>query len=877
MKLTALRLHNVKRFAGRGVAIEGIADGVNVLTAANEHGKSTCFEALHALFFQAHTGTPNSVRLLRPYSGGNPLVEADIAVDDRRYRLAKQFYGGRRAAVTDIATGRLVAQADEAEAFIADLVRGGTSGPAGLLWVRQGVTGIENRSRGEEENDKRVRESLLSSVQGEVEALTGGRRMAEILDACEAELSRLVTQTLKPKAGGRYAAARDERDRLEADEARLAREVTLLHAALDRRRRVLARLAEIETAGEDAARKAAIGTAEAGVEAAKFHDAALSRANAEADLAARHRDEAQQALDGFDAALARGAELAERLRKADGGLAATLDRRTAAIAESEAAAAEVLAAEQRERDGRDLLARLDAALQARDAAARLDGARHRLEQAEALRAAIESVAAAHAVLVLPKDAIERLEALDIKLVRLRAAAEVGLPTLRLDYAAGATGTVTLDRQPLPDGADRGFAGIVTLDLPGIGRLTLDANRPSEALDAIATAEAARRALLLSLGVDDLAAARRRQAEALQNQGELERARARLADLAPGGVEPLRLEVARLVGLSQAPVAIDADPDPDTVRAGLAEAGERIERARNRAREALVMRGQADDATVRAQTDHAALRQQFDAVELILGPAAGRAAGRQARAEALGAARARCDAAQDRARPLRGVSRDLAGAEAALSRARSVAEAARRESAELREALADSNGQIRTRSEDAIEESWAETRDALAAASEAVKRFETEVAVLDRLRRVLAEKKSAASDLYLKPVMAELTPLIGLLFDDIAVTFDGDTLLPHNVRRNGQDEDVDRLSGGMREQLSVLTRLAFARLLARDGRPAPVILDDALVYSDDDRIERMFDALHRQSRDQQIIVFSCRQRAFARLGGHALTMVPWVPE
>ena len=36
------------------------------------------------------------------------------------------------------------------------------------------------------------------------------------------------------------------------------------------------------------------------------------------------------------------------------------------------------------------------------------------------------------------------------------------------------------------------------------------------------------------------------------------------------------------------------------------------------------------------------------------------------------------------------------------------------------------------------------------------------------------------------------------------------------------------------------------------------------------------ALHRQSRDQQIIVFSCRQRAFAKLGGHALTMVDWSP-
>lgn len=125
-------------------------------------------------------------------------------------------------------------------------------------------------------------------------------------------------------------------------------------------------------------------------------------------------------------------------------------------------------------------------------------------------------------------------------------------------------------------------------------------------------------------------------------------------------------------------------------------------------------------------------------------------------------------------------------------------------------------------------------------------------------------------------MSELRPLLGLLFDDISIVFDENTLLPQTVRRNGQDEDVDRLSGGMREQLSVLTRLAFARLLARDGRPTPVILDDALVYSDDDRIERMFDALHRQSHDQQILVFSCRQRAFAKLGGNILQMSDWQP-
>ncbi len=66
------------------------------------------------------------------------------------------------------------------------------------------------------------------------------------------------------------------------------------------------------------------------------------------------------------------------------------------------------------------------------------------------------------------------------------------------------------------------------------------------------------------------------------------------------------------------------------------------------------------------------------------------------------------------------------------------------------------------------------------------------------------------------------------------------------------------------------RLAFARLLAKSGQHAPLILDDALVYSDDDRIEKMFDALHGTANDLQIIVLSCRQRAFRELGAPGLS-------
>jgi hypothetical protein len=94
----------------------------------------------------------------------------------------------------------------------------------------------------------------------------------------------------------------------------------------------------------------------------------------------------------------------------------------------------------------------------------------------------------------------------------------------------------------------------------------------------------------------------------------------------------------------------------------------------------------------------------------------------------------------------------------------------------------------------------------------------EVAVLTRLRDALEAARSQLREHYFAPVLRELRPLLGLLFDDAIVTFDEDTLLPRSVRRNGLDEQVGALSGGMREQFAIPTRLAFARLLAKGGQP-----------------------------------------------------------
>lgn len=875
MKLTGLRLHNVRRFAGRGVAVEGIGDGVNVLCAVNEFGKSTCFDALHALFFQPHTGTPGAVQGLRPYSGGNPLVEADILTGDGAFRLTKQFYGGRKAMVREIGSGRIVAQSDEAERYIANLVQGGTAGPAGLLWVRQGITGIERRSAKDEEGEKRARESVLASVQGEVESLTGGRRMSQAMAACEEELSRLVTTTGRPKAGGPYAQALEDQERLVESERRLAAEVKALREALDRRRTLRARLDELENPERQAARRADVGQAETAFVTARAQGEALKTAEAEAALARSRRDAGRQSLDDYRQKRMRFTALSARTADATQARDEALERQHGATATGQEAAAAVEAAERDESEARELLTRLERALRARDAAERLVIVKQALAQAEAGRVEVETLQAEMKARSLPAGAVKQLEALESELVGLRAASAAQAPSLRVEYRPSATATVRMDGAALADGEERVLTRDATLEIEGIGRLTLALPRAQSGRDDLARAEARRSVLLATLGVDNLPEARRREAAISDLDTKLGLARQRLALLAPDGLPALQEQIARLE--SQSTAAGETAGDPEVARGALALAGERVTASRGAVRAAQSQRDAAQTAVVEAERALASIAAELAGLAAVLGPEEDRAGRDIALASALTEAEAGFAQAQAQLDGLRANATDLAGAEAKLRRMRSVAEAASLETAQLREEAAGLDAHIRAHSDSAVEEAWQEASDKLAAIRKRVAGQEREVALLSRLRGALEAARTEARDHYFAPVLAELRPLLGLLFEDATVTFDEDTLLPRTVNRNGLEEPVGVLSGGMREQLAVLTRLAFARLLAKDGQPAPVILDDALVYSDDDRIERMFDALHRQASDQQIIVFSCRQRAFSQLGGNILRMVPWTPD
>ena len=150
------------------------------------------------------------------------------------------------------------------------------------------------------------------------------------------------------------------------------------------------------------------------------------------------------------------------------------------------------------------------------------------------------------------------------------------------------------------------------------------------------------------------------------------------------------------------------------------------------------------------------------------------------------------------------------------------------------------------------------------------KYRGEVEALDLLLRVLRDAERAAKERYVGPLVRRIRPYLDALFPDAELEVDATFRITTIARQCGA-EPFERLSDGTREQIAVLARLAFAELLADQGRPAVVVLDDALAFSDDQRIEQMFDILVHAAAKLQIILLTCRERVFARLPARRLRL------
>ena len=66
-------------------------------------------------------------------------------------------------------------------------------------------------------------------------------------------------------------------------------------------------------------------------------------------------------------------------------------------------------------------------------------------------------------------------------------------------------------------------------------------------------------------------------------------------------------------------------------------------------------------------------------------------------------------------------------------------------------------------------------------------------------------------------------------------------------------------------MGVISRLAYADLLKEAGRPTLIILDDALVHSDDQRLEQMKRVLFDAAQRHQVLLFTCHPAAWRDMG------------
>jgi uncharacterized protein YhaN len=189
--------------------------------------------------------------------------------------------------------------------------------------------------------------------------------------------------------------------------------------------------------------------------------------------------------------------------------------------------------------------------------------------------------------------------------------------------------------------------------------------------------------------------------------------------------------------------------------------------------------------------------------------------------------------------------------------------------ELGQEIARLEGQIENAGGDGIGESLASTRELREVAERDRARRSNRLAALQLLRKTVDTCLAEGQERYYAPVRRHLRPFLNDLFPGAELQL-GDGFGIEGLKRGGdQAEPFTRLSDGTQEQIAVLVRLAMGAMLTEQGQPTPIILDDALVFSDDDRITRMFDALSRAGQNQQIVVLTCRTRAFEQLGGRSV--------
>ena len=818
MKLRQLELEQFRKF-DRPLRIAGVADGLNLIVGPNEMGKSTLFAALQAVLFERHRSQAQTVKSFQPagHEGASPRVALSFEIEGRRHRIEKRFLRRATAELAMPDGRRLHGEAAE-EALESLLAGGGGNGSAGGRRGTAEALGIwsllwvgQGQSLALPEMAPAARGTLQTALEAEVGEVLAGDHGTLLIKSIEQALYELIYKTGRPR--GRYKEADETREGLEAEIADLEARRAELERDLNELDGVRA---EYERVRADQSADAA--AAELAELMARRDQLMVRRAEireAEADLKEKHA-----ALEHAEAEQARRRALREAL------VAAEAEHEAAAAIEADAAGAAV-------------------------EAERVAG--ERTDRAERLQATVDAAANHHRSLQRLAHAVRQRD--DARAALRAAASEVALD---LDPAALDRVRVA-GRQLDTPGRSLRIVDPLEIEIASIGRITVRPVVPDRRRLQSSLRDAERRIAL------ELKALGLRPPSPGVRQLEFDLAASERPPGAAAGLGP--------TGGSAAPW-----PDAAAVESALAEAERRINGLQAQLREArgdlaASVEGRQERSEARGQAiarrEHAErhlerLRSDLADAEQLVDAAA--------LAERALALRGEVGICEQRQRALHegAPQQSFEELEQRITELKGIGE---RRAGTLREqelAMERLRARIQALAGNGLDERLASARRRCDELERECAKYRREVEALELLWQVLREAERDSKERYLAPLVRRIRPYLQALFPGADLEVD-ESFRITAVARTGGGEPFDRLSEGTREQIAILTRLALAELLADQGRPAVVVLDDALVFSDDRRIEQMFEILGCAAAKLQIIVLTCRERVFQGLAAHRLRL------
>lgn len=887
LQLTRLRVDKLRQFR-QPFELRDLTPGLNLFCGPNEAGKSTLVRAIRAAFFERYRS--KVVEDLRPHgdASAQPSVEIDFLLGAQQGRLHKSFLGSK--ARCSLTLGGQTWDGTDAEDHLGTLLgfthaaKGASKaehwGIPGLLWVEQG-TGQElaeaaGHARGHIHTALQAR---ISEASAGALAATGGD---ELLAKFRAERDALLTTAGKPRADYQDAITREHE--LSQTLAEIDAGIAAYQQQVDQLARLRAQHRQDEQARPWEPLREQLAAARRNEEAVAQAASRLADVQAVLQPMLRQRDllvEQIRSQDDLAARVVRSREqcvqAAEAMARAQA--ATTLARQHAVGANAAAEQAHHGLAAARD-------AATHAALQVQRQAA--------VDACERHQRALQSAQAAQAQLdeLLKQAAVSSLSEADVQALRRHERGWQDLVlqrkavSTRLQFTLNDGQAVTLHgaagAEPLSGQGERLLGEPVTLHLPGLGELTITPG--GRDLATLSTdIDAARRKLddrLRALGVVDLAEA---EARLVQQRGlliHLGHARESLRQFAPQGLEPLKQALAQAEGQQRsADAALSHRPAPAAGGALVLDVAERAQQSAERvAQQARTAQAEAENQLARAEVEHQARTRELQLLEEEMNSPERHARHAQAQAQlaelaqALVAQQARvheCERLRDQVRPdivqqdIQRLTRSIAQLEQAHSQRHTEIQV-------LDHALQQAGGA-------GLDEQRQQASGEWARATQRVAELQRRAQALSLLCAKLQSRRQAALAQLRAPLQRHLERYLALLFPQARVEMGADLTPDALLRRTAAGADdtgaFASLSFGAREQLALISRFAYADLLREAGRPTLLILDDALVHSDAERLSQMKRVLFDAAQRHQVLLFTCHPEDWRDMGVPARTLGP----